>query len=63
MDSSFSGILGSEVFHFLDHSEIFAFVWELYRLLTPGGKVILTCVSEDILFFQKVGLEEMKMKQ
>lgn len=62
-DSSFSGILCSEVFHFLDHSEVIASVWELCRLLVPGGKVILTCVSESILFLQKVGLEEMKVKQ
>lgn len=62
-DSSFSGILCSEVFHFLDHSEVIASVWELYRLLIPGGKVILTCVSEDIQFLQKLGLKEMKVKQ
>ena len=48
-DNSFSGILCSEVFHFLDHSEVIASVWELYRLLIPGGRVILTCSSEDVL--------------
>ena len=46
-DSGFSGILCSEVFHFLDHSKVIASVWELYYLLTPSGKVVLTCLSDD----------------
>ena len=62
-DCSFSGILCSEVLHFLDHSELIASVWELYRLLVPGGKVILTCVSEDMLAYQKAGLKKMKIDQ
>ena len=62
-DCSFSGILCSEVFHFLDHPEVIASVWELYRLLIPGGKVILTCACEDELAFQKVGLKKMKIEQ
>ena len=62
-DNSFSGILCSEVFHFLDHSEVVASVWELYRLLIPGGRVILTCSSEDVLALQKVGLKKMKEVQ
>ena len=62
-DSSFSGILCSEVFHFLDHSEVIASVWELYRLLIPGGRVVLTCVSDDTLAFQKAGIKKTKAEQ
>ena len=62
-DNSFSGILCSEVFHFLDHSEVIASVWELYRLLIPGGRVILTCASEDVLALRKVGLKKIKEEQ
>ena len=62
-DNSFSGILCSEVFHFLDHSEVIASVWELYRLLVPGGRAILTCVSDDALAFQKAGMKKTKAEQ
>ena len=62
-DCSFSGILCSEFFHFLDHPEVIASVWELYHLLIPGGKVMLTCGCEDELAFQKVGLKKMKIEQ
>ena len=57
-DNSFSGILCSEVFQFLDHSEVTASVWELYCLLVLGGRAILTCVSDDVLAFQKAGLKK-----
>ena len=40
-------------FPFLDHSEVMASVWELYHLLIPGGRVVLTCLSDDALAFQK----------
>ena len=62
-DSSFSGILCSEIFHFLDHLEVIASVWELYRLLKPGGRVVLTCVSDETLAFQKAGLKKTKAEQ
>ena len=62
-DNSFSGILCSEVFHFLDHSEVIASVWELYRLLIPGGRVVVTCASENMQAFQKIGLKKMKTEE
>jgi len=62
-DNSFSGILCSEVLHFLDHSEVIASVWELYRLLVPGGRVVVTCASEDVQALQKIGLKRMKTEQ
>ena len=62
-DGSFSGILCSEVFHFLDHSEVIASVWELYRLVIPGGKVVVTCGSEDMEVFQRIGLTKMKTER
>ena len=62
-DSSFSGILCSEVFHFLNHPEVIASVWELYRLVIPGGRVVITCASEDMLALQKMGLKKMKVEQ
>ena len=62
-DSSFSGILCSEVIHFLDHAEVIASVWELYRLLIPGGRVVVTCLSEDIKAYQNMGLKQIKIEQ
>ena len=62
-DGSFSGILCSEVIHFLDHSEVIASVWELYRLLIPGGRVVVTCASEDVQALQNIGLKQIKTKQ
>lgn len=62
-DNSFSGILCSEVFHFLDHSEVIASVWELYRLVIPGGRVVITCASENMEALQKAGLKRMKTEQ
>lgn len=59
-DEHFSGILCSEVIHFLEHHELIASIWELHRLLTPGGKVVLTCLSEDAEVFQDVKLKEKK---
>ena len=62
-DSSFSGILCSEVFHFLEHWEVIATVWELYRLLIPGGRVVVTCASEDMQALQSSGLKQIKIEQ
>ena len=62
-DNSFSGILCSEVLHLLDHSEVIASVKELYRLLIPGGRVVVTCASEDLQALQNAGLKQMKIEQ
>ena len=62
-DSSFSGILCSEVLHFLDHAEVIASVWELYRLVIPGGRVVVTCGSEYMQAFQNIGLKQIKTEQ
>ncbi len=62
-DASFSGILCSEVFHFLNHVELIASAWELHRLLISGGKIILTCCSEDENSFSSDFLRTMRRKQ
>lgn len=59
-DGYFSGILCSEVFHFLNHEEILASIAQLYRLLIPGGKVVLTCACEEIKAFKPVDLKKIK---
>ena len=56
-DKSFSGILCSEVFHFLLHHEVVAAIWELYRLLIPGGHLFLTTVCEKAQAFEPIRLE------
>ncbi|MTI13423.1 class I SAM-dependent methyltransferase [Sansalvadorimonas verongulae] len=62
-DSTFSGILCSEVFHFLNHAEVVATVWELHRLLISGGKAAITCSCEDLKIFQNTGLKELRAQQ
>ncbi|MCL6270858.1 class I SAM-dependent methyltransferase [Sansalvadorimonas sp. 2012CJ34-2] len=62
-DNSFSGILCSEVFHFLTHADVVATVWEFHRILAPGGKAIVTCASELIKAFQVGGIQEQQEKQ
>ena len=57
-DCSFSGILCSEVFHFLTHADVIATVWELHRILKPGGKAVITCACEDTLALQPGGIKE-----
>ncbi len=59
----FSGILCAEVFHFLDHDEVLASIRHLHDLLIPGGKVVLTTVSEDLALLQPVGLKEIRVAQ
>ena len=56
----FSGILCSEVFHFLNHEEILASIQHFHQLLIPGGKAVLTCACEDIEVFKSIGLKERK---
>ena len=62
-DHYFSGILCSEVFHFLNHEETLAAIQQLRRLLIPGGKVVLTCGCEDSQMFKKVNLKGIKVAQ
>nr|WP_228550659.1 class I SAM-dependent methyltransferase [Endozoicomonas sp. OPT23] len=62
-DETFSGILCAEVFHFLDHEEVLASIQRFYDLLIPGGKVILTTVSEDLSLLQPVGLKQLRVAQ
>ena len=57
-EQSFSGILCSEVFHFLDHAEVIATVWDLHRLLVKGGKAIITCACEDVPILQSMKVKE-----
>ena len=44
-DDAFSGILCSEVFHFLANEEVIPSIEEFFRILTPGGTLLLTCCS------------------
>ncbi|KEQ16865.1 class I SAM-dependent methyltransferase [Endozoicomonas numazuensis] len=62
-NESISGLLCSEVFHFLDHEEIIASILEFHRVLKVGGKVILTCASEDIAMLSQVGLKQIRRSQ
>ncbi|WP_281645847.1 class I SAM-dependent methyltransferase [Parendozoicomonas sp. Alg238-R29] len=62
-DCTFSGILCSEVFHFLNHAELIATVWELHRLLISGGKAVITCCSENAKFLEPIDLKEQRAKQ
>ena len=54
-------MLGS--FALLDHSEVIASVWELYRLLIPGGRVVVTCVCEHDIVFENTDLKKIRMEQ
>ena len=38
-------------------------LWELYRHLIPGGRIVLTCLSDETLAFQKAGLKKTKAEQ
>ncbi|MET4695902.1 class I SAM-dependent methyltransferase [Endozoicomonas lisbonensis] len=62
-DNYFSGILCSEVFHFLNHEETLASIHQLRRLLIPGGKVVLTCACEESQAFKPVNLKGIKESQ
>ena len=55
-NASFSGILVSEVLHFLSPAEISLAFQELYRLLTPGGKLVLTAISFYNLNTETLGI-------
>ncbi|MDH3601527.1 MAG: class I SAM-dependent methyltransferase [Candidatus Tectomicrobia bacterium] len=44
-EASFSGILVSEVLHFLSPHEVQQAFQELLRLLVPGGRLVLTAIS------------------
>lgn len=62
-DNQFSGILCSEVFHFLDHEAVIESIRLIHRLLIPGGKIILTCASEDAKMMEPLKLKQMKEAQ
>ena len=47
-DNAFCGILCAEVFHFLTNEEVIPSISELYRILEPGGTLLLTCCSCDV---------------
>ncbi len=60
---SFSGILCSEVFHFLDHDEVLSTIKQLFDLLISGGKALITCASEELALLQPFGLKAHKIQQ
>lgn len=47
-DNAFCGILCAEVFHFLANEDVTPSIDELYRILEPGGTLLLTCCSCDV---------------
>lgn len=57
-DNSFCGILCAEVFHFLANEEVIPSINELYRILEPGGTLLLTCCSCDVDVLQTTGLSK-----
>ncbi len=62
-DASFDGILCAEVFHFLPYPDVIASIWELHRLLAPGGLIALTCISTKVQLLQSTGLEQRVERQ
>lgn len=54
--ASFSGILVSEVLHFLSPREVQQAFQELLRLLVPGGRLVLTAISFYNLNTETLGL-------
>ncbi|WP_257284190.1 class I SAM-dependent methyltransferase [Endozoicomonas sp. SESOKO1] len=57
-DNAFSGILCAEVFHFLANEEVTSSINELYRILEPGGTLLLTCCSCDVDVLKTTGLSK-----
>ena len=55
-EASFSGILVSEVLHFLSPDEVPHALQELHRLLVPGGRLVLTAISFYNLNVEMLGL-------
>ncbi|WP_252176347.1 class I SAM-dependent methyltransferase [Endozoicomonas sp. 4G] len=47
-ENAFCGILCAEVFHFLTNEDVTPAINELYRILEPGGTLLLTCCSCDV---------------
>ncbi|KEQ16864.1 class I SAM-dependent methyltransferase [Endozoicomonas numazuensis] len=60
---SLSGILCSEILHFLDHDELVQSVKSLYQALVTEGKIAVTAVCEDFAPFQALGFKDLKIKQ
>ena len=59
-DNSFSGILCSEVFHFLTHDEVTTSVQEIFRILKPGGTLVITCGSEELEVLKCINYSRMQ---
>ncbi|MFK0571874.1 class I SAM-dependent methyltransferase [Endozoicomonas sp.] len=57
-DNAFCGILCSEVFHFLANEAVVPSIAELYRILEPGGTLLLTCCSCDVEVLKSTGFSE-----
>ena len=55
-EASFSSILVSEVLHFLSPREVPQAFEELFRLIVPGGKLVLTALSFYNLNTEMLGL-------
>ncbi|MBO9480861.1 MULTISPECIES: class I SAM-dependent methyltransferase [Gammaproteobacteria] len=55
-DNAFCGILCAEVFHFLANEEVAPSINEIYRILEPGGTLLLTCCSCDVEVLKSTGL-------
>ncbi|MGI9280564.1 MAG: class I SAM-dependent methyltransferase [Endozoicomonas sp.] len=62
-EQSLSGILCSEVLHFLDHDELTQSVRSLHQALVPNGKVAVTALCEDFAPYQALGFKDLKIKQ
>ena len=57
-NNSFAGILCAEVFHFLPNGQVKPALEKLYRLLEPGGRLLITCVSCDVEVLKPTGLSK-----
>ncbi|WP_066013441.1 class I SAM-dependent methyltransferase [Endozoicomonas atrinae] len=57
-DESVAGALCSLVLHFLDHAETIAAIWEVHRILEPGGRFVFTCVSDQMAILDGLGLQQ-----
>ncbi|WP_419533388.1 class I SAM-dependent methyltransferase [Endozoicomonas sp.] len=57
-DNAFCGILCAEVFHFLSNDEVIPSINALYRILEPGGTLLLTCCSCDVEVLKSTNLSK-----
>ncbi|CAM3604541.1 class I SAM-dependent methyltransferase [Parendozoicomonas haliclonae] len=63
MEESISGVLCSEVLHFLTHDEVLGTLSEVHRILKPEGTMVVCCGSEDAKALQKTGFVEAQEKK